>query len=55
LNGFSVSKSAKIGERPYPSPFHPVENDPKTGKIPRQRPQIPHQINKFMGQKAKLS
>ena len=25
MNGVSVSKSAKIGERPYPSPFHPVE------------------------------
>ena len=34
VNGISVSDTPKIGERPYPSPFHPVEITPKTGKNP---------------------
>jgi len=25
VNGISVSEPPKIGERPYPRPFHPVE------------------------------
>jgi len=33
VNGISVSDTPKIGERPYPSPFHPVEITPKTGQI----------------------
>jgi len=33
VNGISVSEPPKIGERPYPSPFHPVENPPKSGKF----------------------
>ena len=28
LNGISVSDTPKIGERPYPRPFHPVEMTP---------------------------
>jgi len=33
LNGISVSETPKIGERPYPSPFHPVEIRGKIRKI----------------------
>jgi len=29
VNGISVSETPKIGERPYPQPFHPVEITPK--------------------------
>jgi len=35
VNGISVSDTPKIGERPYPSPFHPVENG---GKIEGNHP-----------------
>jgi len=34
VNGISVSEPPKIGERPYPSPFHPVELWPKIVEIP---------------------
>jgi len=40
LNGVSVSKSAKIGERPYPSPFHPVGIPPKSRRNQLQMHQI---------------
>ena len=33
VNGISVSDTPKIGERPYPNQFHPVEISPKTGEI----------------------
>ena len=33
VNGISVSETPKIGERPYPSPFHPVEIPSKFTKI----------------------
>ena len=32
VNGISVSGPPKIGERPYPSPFHPVEIRGKSGQ-----------------------
>ena len=38
VNGISVSGPPKIGERPYPSPFHPVENG---GKIEGNHPNQP--------------
>jgi len=43
VNGISVSDTPKIGERPYPSRFHPVEITPKTAQIcgeshPKQHP-----------------
>jgi len=44
LNGVSVSKSAKIGERPYPSQFHPVEipqfSPQKVSKTPQSVPKF---------------
>jgi len=46
LNGVSVSKSAKIGERPYPSPFHPVEIPSKSCKFRGSRGQITTKIPK---------
>ena len=46
LNGISVSETPKIGERPYPRPFHPVEITPNLAKIA----QIPHKIHKFTAQ-----
>ena len=33
VNGISVSETPKIGERPYPSPFHPVEITPKISQF----------------------
>jgi len=33
VNGISVSETPKIGERPYPRQFHPVEIRGKIGKI----------------------
>jgi len=33
VNGISVSGPPKIGERPYPRPFHPVEIRGKIRKI----------------------
>ena len=43
VNGISVSETPKIGERPYPQPFHPVEITPKFSQNrsnPTQNPQI---------------
>ena len=39
MNGIPVSRPPKIGERPYPCPFHPVENG---GKIEGKPPKSTH-------------
>ena len=38
VNGISVSGPPKIGERPYPRQFHPVENGAKSREIRRLKP-----------------
>ena len=52
VNGISVSDTPKIGERPYPSPFHPVEirgesgqNHPKSGRYTCLRASKPTHSN----------
>jgi len=45
VNGISVSKTPKIGERPYPRPFHPVEIRGKITKIHVNHTKFPRQTH----------